>query len=277
MNPVMRMALLLWAVPLVSLADNSKPASTNVAACRAAFHAEDYGSSLPISNALQQMIASYRSHWQQFCSGDRTVALDALFIEAQDVEEKFWDVRSLWEESEGDPGERGDQIHHALTVTLPSFIPAFLGWYMEYAEFRPVLVDFREASALGTEEDVQFFQVYTPLHGDTGNPPWIQLETDYSGCVRFGEYDWVGALKTAADLRKETKSAIYLKLIDQFVLDLLEPLTEESGEVHACSGDREVISDLLMVRNYTKSHDAATTKNIEGMITAIRSGAITIR
>ncbi len=263
--------LFLYALPLASIADATKPKPTEIAACRAAFNAEDYGR-LPISNELQQTIALYRAHWQQFCSGDQTVSLDALLVEAQNIEEKFRDVfHRLNDETEGDSGKRDDDIQQALTITLPSFIPAFLGWYMEYVEFRPVLVDFREASALGTTEDVRFFRQYTPLHGDTGNAPWFQLETDVSGCVRFGQYDWVGALKTATDLRKDTKSEIYLKLIHRFESDLLKDMSANSG-AGACGDGREVVSDLLAVRDYMRSRDAAVTETIERTIDAIRAG-----
>lgn len=278
MSLAVRTIALLFAVQLGVLADDAGPPHTNIATCRTASQSEDYPALLPISNDIKQIIASYRERWRQFCTKDEIVTLDVLFIQAQKVEQEFQVVfRRLWDDAERDPDQDADEIHHALTVTLPSFIPAFLGWYMERAEFRPVLVDFREASTLGTKEDARFFQIYTPLHGDTGVPPWIELTTDYSGCVRFGKYDWVAALKTADDLRKETKSTIYLKLIDQFGSDLLEPLTEKSGETQTCGHGQDVLPDLLTVRNYMRSRDAAATKNIEQTIAAIRAGRITIR
>lgn len=265
------LALFLLAFPLAAATDEMNPVALDIAACEAAFRMESYPS-LEIPIELQRAIARYRGHWRQFCAGGQSPSLSSLFVEAQQIEQAFYDVRSMWSsESREDAADHGEAIHQALSVALPSFIPTFSGWATEYEEFRPLLVDFREASRLGNDEDQHFFRRYTLLHGDTGVAAWIEKETDISGCVRFGGYDWVGALKATAQMRKEIENIVYRGLIDRFESELLRVLAEGSV-VRACSNSDAVISDLRAVRNHLSSGDIQVTNAIDKRIRAIEDG-----
>ena len=81
---------------------------------------------------------------------------------------------------------------------------------IEYEYFEPDLAVFARQAAMGDAEDKLFFASHRLLYGtDPHAFPWLKRTTHFGGCVRFGEFDWPGAVARIETLEGRLKHPAY--------------------------------------------------------------------
>jgi hypothetical protein len=75
---------------------------------------------------------------------------------------------------------------------------------------------------------------------------------DYGGCTRHGEYDWVAALATFAELAAADLGPTYRRLSQEAERDMWQVLEYGHG-VEACGEIEPVVADLERVIRFVRS------------------------
>lgn len=169
---------------------------------------------------VKKLIRTYKKSWVNLCDRKAGSSVYEAFALAKTLEEEFFYLDGTMK---GTDMEKAIEIDRVLGYDLIQFIPAFEGSYMEYEYFMPRLAVFNQVSKYGTDEDKLFFQLHTDLNGDGTLPNWYQKTWHYGGCLRFGEYDWVGAFQRLSKA-KDIKGIQYLKIIDKIESNLQKTL-----------------------------------------------------
>jgi hypothetical protein len=251
-------------------------------ACAAATAAVNYGNALAISAETRARIESYRSGWKALCDpkGHEKPSLADLYGMAKQIEADFkkaFDAfdEALLSETSFNP-RRSDAVNDLVAKQLPGFVPAFKGAFGDHEYFSPSADAFRQSDPLGTSEDRLFFESRFPLEGDF--PPFISKTWDYGGCDKFGEFDWTGALKAIARVKKQVKSPAYLQETSLFEDNLVHELSP-GFDICTCKGTAAVMKDLLEAHKYIQKEPgfSSDAPRIQQSIDAIQSGKIKIR
>lgn len=264
------------------LLSRSGAAEDKYPACTAAQQKVDYGSGLSISTDTRARIESYRSDWRYLCDrkDGRKVSLADLFVKAKQIEADFKKVFEAFDESilneTSFDAHRIVVINDLVSNKFTAFVPAFKGAYGDHEYFSPSVEAFKKSSPLGNSEDRTFFESRIPLEGDF--PPYITKTWDYGGCDQFGEYDWTGALKNIARVKKRVKNATYLKEASLFEDGLTRELSP-SYDICTCKQKEAVLKDLLDVQDYMKKEPGYSSfvPKVHQTIDAIQSGKIKVK
>ena len=278
----LRMRLGLLFISLTILAPFSAQAQEKVPACQAATAAVDYGSWLKVSDKTKSLIDSYRMDWKTLCDpkSKTKVSLSELFAKAKEIESEFKKIFDAFNDlilndSNFDP-HRIDDLDNLVTRQFPRFVPAFHGAYGEHEFFSPSADAFRENAALGNSEDRAFFESHIPLEGDF--PPFIRKTWDYGGCDQFGDFDWTGALKTIARVKKQVKSPAYLKDTSLFEQSIFHELGMTGDSICTCKAKESVLKDLLDIADYVKKEPdySKEAPAVQQTIDGVKSGRIKV-
>jgi hypothetical protein len=250
-------------------------------ACTAATEKVDYGSGLSISDDTRALIESYRSDWRNLCSskGGAKPSLAEIFAKANQIESDFKRVFDSFDESiineANFDSRRSAAINDLVSNKFPTFVPAFKGAYGEHEMFSPSIEAFRKSAPLGNAEDRTFFENQISLEGDF--PPYVRKTWDYGGCDQYGEFDWTGTLKNIAHIKKQVRSAAYLK--ESALLE--EGLFRELGtsyDICTCRKKEAVLQDLLQIQKYLRKEAvyASQVPKVQQTIDSIQSGKIKV-
>ena len=251
-------------------------------ACTAATEKVDYGSGLTISEATRALIESYREDWRNLCStkGSTKPSLAEIFVKAKQIEADFKKVFDAFDESiineANFDSRRSEAVNDLVSRKFPTFVPAFKGAYGEHEMFSPSIDAFRKSAPLGNAEDRTFFENQLSLEGDF--PPYITKTWDYGGCDRYGEFDWTGALKNIAHVKKQVKATAYLKESALLEDGLFRELAT-SYDICTCKKTDAVLQDLQNVRKYLRRETvyASQVPKVQQTIDSIQSGKIKVK
>ncbi len=225
-----------------------------------------YTHALKVSPALEAKVNAYRRAWVEFCDEEPGAAgtLHNLILEAEKLEDAFRPVvahaaarRKKLGRGTPDREKLSDALDNALAYRLPAFITGFEGRFGEETYFRLSIERFRSAARLGDKVDRRFFKVTHKLRGPSALMPWYRMTWDYGGCVRFGEYDWIGVLEDLREFREEFTRPAYAKELRRIESMLLAFLTQARKpypkDLCTCGDTGQVIADLEEVLRYFKS------------------------
>lgn len=174
--------------------------------CAAAAAKPDYGRVLPIPDALKAETEAYRAAWREACAKKKGASLGALLARGDALGKAYVAVI----DKSGIKETKFEELHDLLGTAYPKFIPAFAGSMIEYEYFEPDLAAFARLAAMGDAEDRLFFASHRALYGtDPHAFPWLKRTTHFGGCVRFGEFDWPGAVARIESLEGKVKGAAY--------------------------------------------------------------------
>lgn len=231
-------------------------------ACQAAEREPDFGDLIEISAPIKNLIIEYKMGWRRLCGGEWEGTIYPLYQQAKAIEKSF---SSVFEETEGivraigkregsDAAyEKANKVHDMLWKRYPSFVPLFIGSYMDRSFFKVYLKGLRKYAPLGDAEDSLFFKAFFELRGDTLFDPWIEGTWDYGGCYRFGEYQWVDVLNNIDLLKKKLTRPLYRESILGFEKDLknffkdLGMRAEHGWPVCTCRSKEAVLKDLRVI------------------------------
>ncbi len=254
----------------------------NDSACQAATEKVDYGNWLRISDKTKALIESYRTDWKNLCDpkGKGKVPLSQLFATAKEIEADFKKIfeafnDSLLNDSNVDP-RRIDELDNLVSRQFPRFVPAFHGAFGNHEYFSPSADAFRENAALGNNEDRAFFESHIPLEGDF--PPFIRKTWDYGGCAQYGDFDWTGALKAIARVKKQVKSPAYLKDTSEFEKSIFRELSTTGDNICTCKVKESVLKDFLDIADYVNKEPdySSQAPAIKMTIDGIKTGRIKV-
>lgn len=199
----------LFVLLVVAAASAGAETKTRRAAsgpCAAASATADYGRLLRIPDSLRTETEAYRAAWRAACAKTRGASLGALLAKG-DALGKAW-VAVI--DKSGIKETKYEELHALLGTAYPKFIPAFAGSMIEYEYFEPDLAAFARLAAIGDAEDRLFFASHRLLYGtDPFAFPWLKRKTHFGGCVRFGAFDWTGAVARIESLERRVKGAAY--------------------------------------------------------------------
>ena len=203
---------------------------------------------MEVPDEIKKLIQAYKKSWVNLCDRKAGSSVHETFILAKTLEDEFTYADLPMK---GTDMERAIELDRVLAYDLMQFIPAFQGSYMDHEYFMPRFAAFSQVSKFGTEEDKQFFQLHADLNGNGILPNWYQQTWDYGGCLRFGEFDWVGAFQKLGD-PGQIKSIQYRKLLDKIEIDLQKTLEKlyykyRDGKFHkicTCKTTKAVQIDL---------------------------------
>lgn len=174
--------------------------------CAAASAKPDYGRLLQIPERLRADTEAYRAAWREACAKKRGASLGALLAKGDALGKAY--VAAI--DKSGIKETKFEELHALLGTVYPKFIPAFAGSMIEYEYFEPDLAAYARVAALGDAEDRLFFASHRALYGtDPHAFPWLKRTTHFGGCVRFGEFDWAGAVARIEGLEGKVKAAAY--------------------------------------------------------------------
>jgi hypothetical protein len=273
------MALWIVAIGVFSI---STLGEDKYPACRAAAEKVDYDSGLSIPEGTRALIESYRENWRSLCSskGGSKPSLAEIFVKAKQIEADFKKIFDAFDESilneANFDSRRSAAINDLVSNKFPAYVPAFKGAYGEHEMFSPSIDAFRKSAPLGNAEDRTFFENQLSLEGDF--PPYITKTWDYGGCDRYGEFDWTGALKSIAHVKKQVKNSAYLK--ESALLE--EGLFRELGtsyDICTCKKKEAVLPELLNVQKYIRKEAgyASHVPKVQQTIDSIQSGKIQVK
>lgn len=257
------------------------------AVCVAARMPEKYDDRLlKIPELIKKHVSAYKKSWKLLCQKKSSSALRDAFVRGLDLEK---DLISIVESAgstgmEGDEGKKADRLHRYLETDLPKFIPAFQGSYLEYVYFSLRYKDFQDFAQAADSEDKAFFDTYAELRGSGTFAPWYQQTWDYGGCVRFGEYDWVAALKKL-DVVRTIKFASYSRILSKLERDFVYVIDGSGLKVEGsqksictCKAKELVANDLNKIAAFleTAKIRPELLKKIQELDLEIKQGRVTI-
>jgi hypothetical protein len=217
--------------------------------CAAASAKAEYGRLLQIPDALKAETEAYRAAWREACAKKKDASLGALLAKGDALGKAFV---ALIDKS-GLKETKFDDLHELLGKAYPKFIPAFAGSMIEYEYFEPDLPTFARQAAMGDAEDKLFFASHRLLYGtDPHAFPWLKRTTHFGGCVRFGQFDWIGAVARIEDLEGKVKGPAYRQrladLKERIQSYLAKPAVErEAGKkpvIDSCAPRARTLAEL---------------------------------
>ncbi|MBL8663038.1 MAG: hypothetical protein JNM29_09440 [Candidatus Odyssella sp.] len=194
------------ALALMSVHAGAETRRAAAGPCAAAAAKPDYGRVLPIPDALRAETEAYRAAWREACAKKKGASLGALLARGDALGKAY----TAAIDKSGIKETKYEALHALLGTAYPKFIPAFAGSMIEYEYFEPDLAVFARQAAMGDAEDKLFFASHRLLYGaDPHAFPWLKRTTHFGGCVRFGEFDWPGAVARIETLEGKVKAAAY--------------------------------------------------------------------
>ncbi len=245
--------------------------------CAAAAAKPDYGRVLPIPDALKAETEAYRAAWREACAKKKGASLGALLVRGDALAKAYGAVL----DRSGIKEAKADALHALLGTAYPKFIPAFAGSMIEYEYFEPDLAVFARQAAMGDAEDKLFFASHRLLYGtDPHAFPWLKRTTHFGGCVRFGEFDWPGAVARIETLEGRLRNAAYRSrladLRQRIQLYLSKPAVErEAGRKPAVDSCAPKARTLAEIETIAKA--LAARKGWEKAAAGLRKAADDIR
>lgn len=227
----------------------TKGRRTAAGPCAAAAMKADYGSLLRIPDALRGETEAYRAAWREACAKKKGASLAALLAKGDALGKAY----TAAIDKSGIKETKYEELHALLGTAYPKFIPAFAGSMIEYEYFEPDLATFARLAAMGDAEDRLFFASHRALYGtDPHAFPWLKRTTHFGGCVRFGEFDWPGAVARIEGLEGKVKAAAYrtrlAELKQRIQSYLTKPVFErEAGKkpvVDSCAPKARTLAEL---------------------------------
>jgi len=282
-NAIAKTNIAVLTAALLLLSPRSSAGQDKVSTCRAASEKVNYGEGLNIPADTRARIDAYRTGWKELCdSGSRKrPSLSDLFVKAKEIEADFTKILDAFDESILNESKvdvhRFTVVNDLLSKQYPAFVPAFQGTYGEEEYFSPSVAAFRQSSSLGNSEDRLFFDSHIPMERDF--PPFIRKTWDHGGCVLFGEFDWINAMKNISRIEKSVKSATYLQETSQFKEKLVHELTSPTTDICTCNAKTDVMKDYVAVRKYIKTEPrfASPLAKLQQTMDSIDSGKIEVQ
>jgi len=252
------------------------------APCAAAAAPVNYGRLLQAPDALKAEVEAYRQGWKEACVKKGGSSLAALLARGDRIAKAFTAVL----DKSGIKETKFEELHEQFQNAYPRFIPAFHGSMIEYEYLEPDMQVYARQTALGDAEDKLFFASHRALYGtDAHSFPWVKRTWDHGGCVRFGEFDWTGAIARIETLEAKLAAAAYRtrlsELKDRVRRYLAEPAAKRDGKkpvVDSCAPRARTIAALeqtargLAARKGWEPAAAGLRKTLDG----IKAGQIEI-
>jgi len=245
--PLAVLAIALLSTNAVAQARRQTAAPT--APCAAAAAKVDYGRLLQIPDGLKAEVEAYRAGWREACAKKGGASLNALLVRGDAIAKAFVAVL----DKSGIKETKFDDLHTLFRETYPRFIPAFHGSVIEYEYFEPDLAVYARQAALGDAEDKLFLSNHRALYGtDPHGFPWVMRSWDHGGCVRFGAFDWVGAVARIEGLEAKLKGEAYRRRLAELKDRIRSYLTEPAAKrgdgkkpvVDSCAPRARTIAEL---------------------------------
>ena len=242
-------AMALFALSPEALAQGRRQAAEAPSPCAAAKAAVAYGRLLQIPDALKAEVEIYRAGWREACAKKGGGAsLAALLARGDAIAKTFGAVL----DKSGIKATKFDDLHTLFQEAYPRFVPAFRGSIVEYEYFEPDLAVFARNAALGDADDKLFLASHRALYGtDPHSFPWVRRTWDHGGCVRFGAFDWLGAVARIEALEDNVKGEAYRRRLaeikDRIRRYLTEPGVKRAGKmavVDSCAPRARTLAEL---------------------------------
>ena len=224
--------------------------------------------------SLRDQAERYRRAWRDACAEPGRYPLAAVLAQADALSQALGALPAI-AELEPDDGlvERLAQVE--------TFVPAMRWNCCEGTGFPVDLEAFAAAAGVGTAEDRGFLPAYVALWGGPSwTPPYVEQTWDYGGCMRYGDYDWPGALDRMTRLHAVASSPAYRERLDGFARGLLAdgfvPAASRQAACACTDAGREAFADTLRAlaaslaggpyRDYRQGVDDALRRWREGRL-----------
>lgn len=230
-----------------------------------------------INPAQRALIQRYRAAWRSLC-GRQGATLYQVFDLGKQVQLAM--AKTFDRALQRAQGKAADRLHTEVQQVIPRFLPAFHGSVIEFEYFELNQQALRAKLALGDAKDKLYWSSYDKLFGgDFKAAPWIERTWDYGGCVKFGRYKWVAALKLVQRLRGElTDRPLYLQSVNQLpgwmarAMNGFRNKQQGAGKICTCDAIGAVNTDLIRLSEWTATQPAfanvfrATKPTLEGVL-----------
>jgi endonuclease/exonuclease/phosphatase (EEP) superfamily protein YafD len=160
-------------------------------------------------------------------SQDTTVSVEAVYAKGRSAATKIMDVIE----------DLNGSTYHALAQKMKGFELNRI----EILYVQPDVDFWLELSKRkGKERDIQFFETYKQTVPGGLWKAYLEPQTDYSGCIKFGSNDLVGLFGKWMGYKSAFPRA-YVSSVDEFLKDIEYQLAEG---IHSCYGQDKVLQEL---------------------------------
>jgi hypothetical protein len=205
----------------------------------ASANAVAHGQSKPILSRAGQYSAAFKKFQSQ--KGRRSI--EPLIKKGTLVSDKLEDIESL---DEGEYAKLKSRMKgYAVNSEEILFIEPDVDYFVKLANKR------------GTKTDIAFFAFLKRLKPDSVWPAYIEQETDFGGCTRYGNGLSTGLYKKAIQFRK-TFPTSYAGDVKKAVEDIIQNFKENP---YTCSSRADILKEYrLFIKTFPKDRNTPAVR-----------------